>query len=248
MKKALLIMACFLLLVGVVYSAIVEVGIIETLEGNISSLNYDSSSNIVKFSIEFYNTGSIPFNARIKTEIFNESEIIFSGWGRGMEFMSGDKKASDIYWYADNGGDYFAKLKVYFGNDVKEYKKFAFSVSDSVESEDVFEIRNLRTYDDHIVFEVYSREDAKNVIVIPKQYTPGWIFEQAEIDNISGNSSEFVVLNYYPTIWRPSNISLEIVSDKGKYHTEETVEMSKGEGLIGLLFYVMDSLRIAFFK
>jgi len=211
-------------------------------------LNYDSSSNIVKFSIEFYNTGSIPFNARIKTEILNESDIIFSAWGREMEFMSGDKKVSDIYWYASNAEDYFAKLKVYFGNDVKEYKSFPFSVKDIVEAEDVFEIRNLRTYDDHIVFDISSRKDVENVIVIPKQHTPGWIFEQVEIDKIAGNSSEFVVLNYLPTIWRSSNISLEIVSDKGKYRTEKIVEMSKGEGLIGLLFYAVDSLRIAFLK
>ncbi|MFH1473655.1 MAG: hypothetical protein ABIE55_02055 [Candidatus Aenigmatarchaeota archaeon] len=248
MKSSLMILIFFLLLISIAYSAVVEVGITETLEGNISSLNYDSSSNIVKFSVEFYNTGSIPYKARIKTEVFNESEMIFSGWGQETEFMSGDKKVSYIYWYASNIGDYSAKLKVYFGNDIKEYKNFDIIVKGHKEPEDNFEIRDLRTYDDYIVFDLYSKKYAENIVVIPKGYTPGWIFEQAVIDAIPKARSKLVVLKYQPTIWRPSNISLEIVSNKGMYHTEERVEMSKGEDLIGLLLYVMDSLRIAFFK
>jgi hypothetical protein len=248
MRKAFLILIYFLFLTGVAYSAVVEVGIIETLEGNISSIIYDSSSNIAKFSIEFYNTGSIPYKARIKIEIFNNSERVFSGWSQEREFMSGDKKISNIYWYTNDIGEYFAKIKVYFGNDVKEYKKFGFSISKSVEAEDVFEIKNLRTYDNYIIFDIQSREDVENVIVIPKQYTAGWIFEQVEIKEMPGNSSKLVILNYYPSIWRPSNVNLEIVSDKGKYYTEKTVEMSKGEDFIGLLYYIVDTLRIAFFK
>jgi hypothetical protein len=248
MRKTLLILICFLFLIGVAYSAVVEVGIAETLEGNISSLNFDVSSNVAKFSIEFYNTGSVPYKARIKTEIFNNSDMVFSGWGQEMDFMSGEKKISDIYWYANNIGDYFAKLKVYFGNDVKEYRKFGFSVSNFVEAEDVFKIKDLRTYDNYIVFDVQSREDVENVIVIPNNYTPGWIFEQEEIGNMSGNSSKFVLVNYYPTIWKPSNVSLSIVSSDGRYYTEERVEIRKNEGLIGLVYYILDSLRITFFK
>jgi hypothetical protein len=248
MKRTVLILFCFLIIVRIAYSAIVEVGIAETLEGNISSITYDNTSNIAKISVEFYNTGSVPFKARIKAEIFNESDMLFSGWGKEEDFMSGDKKVSDIYWYTNNIGDYFAKIKVYFGNDVVEYKRFGFSITKSVEPEDVFEIKNLRTYDDHIIFDLDSRKEAENVIVIPTKYTPGWIFEQAEVGNISGNSSKLVVMKYYPTIWKPSNTTLAIVSDKGTYYTEETVEMSKNEGLVGLFYFIVDSLRMAFMK
>jgi hypothetical protein len=248
MKRILLISVCFLFLMGVAYSAVLDVGVAETLEGNVSSLIYDSSSNLVKFSIEFYNTGSVPYKARVRTEIFNDSEMLFSGWSQEKEFMSGDKKVFDIYWYTAEKGNYLAKVKVYFGNDVKEYKKFGFSIDNIVESEDVFGIKNFRTYNDYIIFDLESSKDAENVTIIPDRYTLGWIFEQKVISKIPANTSKLVVLNYYPTVWQPSNITLDIVSDKGKYYTGETVEMSKKEGLTGLFYYVMDSLRMAFSK
>jgi len=229
MRKIFLILICFLFLIGIAYSAVLEVGVAEILDGNISSINYDASSNVVRFSIEFYNIGSIPYKARIKTEIFDNSDLIFSGWSNCI-------------------GDYFAKLKVYFGNEIKEYKKFGFSVSEYVTPKDVFDIKYLRTYDNYIIFDVKSKEDVNNLRVIPNEYTSGWIFEQKEIGNIYGNRSKLVVLNYYPTLWKPSNVSLILVSGEGNYYTEKRVEMMKVGGLTGLFYYVIDSLRMAFFK
>jgi len=248
MRKIFLILICFLFLIGIAYSAVLEVGVAEILDGNISSINYDASSNVVRFSIEFYNIGSIPYKARIKTEIFDNSDLIFSGWSQEKDFMPGDKKTFDTYWYSNCIGDYFAKLKVYFGNEIKEYKKFGFSVSEYVTPKDVFDIKYLRTYDNYIIFDVKSKEDVNNLRVIPNEYTSGWIFEQKEIGNIYGNRSKLVVLNYYPTLWKPSNVSLILVSGEGNYYTEKRVEMMKVGGLTGLFYYVIDSLRMAFFK
>jgi len=248
MKKIFLIcIICFLILIVVVRSQIIEVSIVEELKGKISSINYDNSSNIVKFSIEFYNTGSVPYKARIKTEIFNDNKLIFNGWSQEKDFLPGDKKIFDIYWYTNYTREYFVKLKAYFGNEIKGYKKFGFLVSDSIVPENVFEIKDLRTYENHIIFDVYSKEDAENIIIMPNNYVYGWIFEQKKIDEISKDDSKLVILNYYPTLWTPSNISLSIVSDSGRYYTEKTVEMKKNEGLTGLIFYIIDSMRIAFF-
>ncbi len=246
--KKIIILICFLFLIGIAYSAVIEVGVAENLKGKISSITYDNSSNLIKFSIEFYNTGSVPYKARIKIEIFNNSEVIFNGWSQEKDFMPGEKKLFDIYWYNNNTGKYFAKLKSYFGNSIKEYKKFEFSIKNSIDSEDIFEIKNFRTYDNYIIFDVQSKKDVKNIVIIPYQYTLGWIFEQKEIANISGNSSKLVVLNYYPTLWTPSNISLAIVSDNGKYYTEKTLEMKKNEGLVGFFYYIIDNIRIALFS
>jgi hypothetical protein len=88
----------------------------------------------------------------------------------------------------------------------------------------------------------------ENVIIMPKQYKYGWIFEQKKIDNITKDSSKLVILPYYPTLWMPTDVTLAIASDNGKYYTEKTVKMEKNEGLAGLFYYIIDSLRIAFFK
>lgn len=246
MKKALLILFCSLLLIQAAHAALIEIGITEILDGDISSINYDNSSNVVDLLIEFYNTGSVPYKARIKAEIFNGDDMIFSGWAKENELMPGDKKISNIYWYSGDVGEYFAKLKVYFGNEVKEYKKFSFEVDESVVSEDVFDIENFRTYDDHIIFDVRSTEDVEDVIIIPSNYVSGWIFEQEKIGNMTENSSKLVVLDYYPTLWISSSIDLLVVSDNGRYYTEKTIELKKNEGLTWLFYYLIDSLRIAF--
>ncbi len=246
MRKIFLIL-CFLILVGIAQSALIEVGVVEQLKGNISSINYDNSSNLVKFSIEFYNTGSVPYKARIKTEIFNNSNLVFNGWTQEKEFMTGDKKTLDIYWYGNYTGEYSVKLRTYFGNEIKDYRKFKISVNKIAESESIFEIKNFRTYDNYVIFDVKSNETVKNVIIIPDNYVSGWIFEQKRLDNITKDRTKTIVLPYKPSLWIPTNVTLKVISNNGKYYTERTIEMKKNEGLIGLFYNVIDFFRLVFF-
>lgn len=244
MKKIFLILIiCFLFLIEIVYSSVIEVGISEILKGNVSSIIYDNNSNIVKFSIEFYNTGSVGYKTRVKIEISN-NETIFNGWSQEKDLMPGERKSFDIYWYGNKTGNYFAKLKAHFGNEILEFKEFEFSINKSIEPKDVFEVNNFRTYDNYVIFDVTSKDDVKNVTIIPNKYTPGWIFEQKEIASMSKDSPKLVIIKFYPTLWTPSNVSLTIVSDKGKYYTEKEVEMKKNEGLRGFFFSIIDMLRI----
>jgi hypothetical protein len=247
MKKIIPIaLICLLLLTKISYSSSIEVGVAESLKGNMSSIAYDNTSNIVKFSIEFYNTGSIGYKARIKDEIYDGSKLVFNGWSQEQSLMPGERKTFNIYWFSSNEGKYYSKFKAYFGNEILEYKKFEFSIGKSISPENVFEISNLRTYDNHIIFDLQSREDVKNVIIMPDKYIYGWIFEQSVIANLSKNTSKVVVINYYPTLWTPLNISLSIASDGGKYYSERLVEMKKNEGLTWLFYYIIDSFRTAF--
>jgi hypothetical protein len=249
MKGTLLtILVGFLFLASIASAAVLEVGVKEKIEANLSSMTFDNSSNMVRFSFEVYNTGSVPYKARIKDDVSNSDDVVFSGWSQESDLMPGDKKDFDIYWYASSAGDYSSKVKIYFGDDVKEYKKVDLTVSDYKEPEDVFNISNFRTYDNYVVFDLSSKEDAENVVIIPQKYTPGWIFEQREIENMSQNSSKTVVLNYQPALWLPSNVSIGIASDNGKYYSERMLEMEKAGGIASLFYYIVDSLKIAFSK
>jgi len=249
MNKTFFILAvCFLLAIKTAHSSTVDVGVSEVLEGNMISMDVDSSSNLVKFSSEFYNMGSVPYKARIKTEIYNNTHLIFGGWNDEKDFMPGDKKMFDSYWYANAAGDYFVKIKVYFGNDIKEYKKVGFSVENIADSEDIFGIKNFRTYDNYVLFDLESSEDANNIVIIPFQYKAGWIFEQKVIENMAKDSSKYIMLNYYPSLWSPSTVKLAIASDNGKYYSEKTLEMNKITGLTGLFYYITDTIKYALFK
>ena len=247
-KVALIFIVCSLLLTSLAYSASVEIEVSEVLEGKLIAVSYDNTTNLINISTEFYNTGSIPYNARVETQILKDDEIVFSGWSQEKEFMPGDKHSFYNYWYADSPGDYSLKLKIYFGNEIKEYKKVDFIVSKIKDSEDIFEITKFRTYDDFVIFDIKSKENANNVVIIPSGYTTSWIFEQKVIEDLAANVSKTVLINYYPGPWMPSSLELSVISDKGKYYSADSLEMNKIEGLTGLYFYVTDMIRYAFFK
>jgi len=248
MKKIFLAcLVCFFILVKVSYSAIIEVGVTEILDGEVTSIIYDNSSNVVKFSTEFYNTGSVGYKARIKIEVFNDSELVFVGWSKEKVLMPGGKEVFDSYWYGDRG-KYSMKVKTYFGNEIKDYKKFEVELNRDITPEDVFEIKDFRTYDNFVIFDIKSKVDTKDVVIIPSKYTYGWIFEQEKIDSMPENSSKTVIMKYYPTVWNPDNVNLTIVAERGKYYSEKTFEMKKIEGLKGLFLYLIDKLKILVFR
>lgn len=228
--------------VTIAYSALVEVDIAESLDGNIVSLLYDNSSNVVKFTTEFYNTGSIGYKTRLKFEIFEGNKMVFSSWSKEQTMMPGDKHVFENYWYGKKDV-YYMKLKVYLGNEIKQYKKFEVSINRDIDSESVFKIRNFRTYDDFMIFDVQTDRDVENVVVMPSKYRYGWIIEQENIDFIKGNTSKTVKIKYYPTVWSPSDIKMVVVSDEGKYFSEQSLVMEKHEGLTGLFYLFIDNFR-----
>lgn len=243
MRNLVLIsVVCFFIYVNIALAALIEVDILEILEGDISSLNYDNSSNIVKFTTEFNNRGSVPYKTRIKIDVFDGDGVIFTSWSKENVMMPGDKKIFENYWFND-GGKYDVKIRAYLGNEIRDYKKIEIFLQD-VESEDIFEIKSLRTYDDYMVFDIFSKRDVKNVVVMPSQYRLGWIFEQESIESMRANSTKTVKISYYPSVWLPSDVKILVVSDEGKYFSEESFEMEKNTGLWGLFYFWLDSLKL----
>ena len=238
----LIFIVCFFIYVNIALAALIEVDILESLEGDISSLNYDNHSNIVKFTTEFNNKGSVSYKSRIKIDVFDGDSVIFTSWSKENVLMPGDKKVFENYWFGDRG-IYDVKIRAYLGNEIKDYKKFEISLQD-VEPEDNFEIKNLRTYDDYVVFDVFSKRGVEDVVVMPFQYRLGWIFEQESIESMRANSTKTVKISYYPGVWMPSDVKILVVSDEGKYFSEESFEMEKITGLEGLFYFWLDSLKL----
>ena len=243
-KFILLLVLCFFILVEIGFSTMIEVGVSEDIGSKIISETNNATFNVVKFSTEFYNTGSVPYSIRKRIFVYNDSYLLFSGWSQEKSLMSGDKKNFDIYWYASSSGNYKYKLRFYFGNEINESETKEFQVRDALTPEDAFEISSFRTYDDHVVFDLKSKSDAKNIIIIPYKYTPGWIFEQKTIDSMKNNTVKTVSLPYSPTVWEPATLKMMIVSDYGKYYSEKTVEMKKETGIVALFYYIWDNIRL----
>jgi len=179
----------------------------------------------------------------IKTEVFKDEKMVFVGWSKEDVLMPGDRKFFENYWYGDKG-DYEVKLKVYMGNEIKQYKKFDMIVSSEREQEDIFKLNNFRTHENFVIFDVFSNKEVQDVVIVPSEYTYGWIFEGGKIDKISANRSRTVILQYFPTVWGPTSIRLDIATEDGKYHSFEKVEMEKGRALAGIWYFITDNIKI----
>jgi hypothetical protein len=239
----LTVILCLLILTKLSLSALIDVDISENIKSKIIYENNSISFDIVNFSTEFYNIGSVPYSARARIFVYNDNKLIFNGWSQEKDLMPGDKKTFNIYWYVSSPGKYESKLRLYFGNEINESEKKELQIGETLIPEDIFEINNFRTYDNYVIFDVKSKKDAKNVIIIPSKYVSGWIFEQKTIDSIKKDSIKTVKINYYPTLWKPTTLKLSIVAENGKYYSEKDLEMKKEEGIIGMIYSILDSLK-----
>lgn len=244
-KKKALIFLIFssLFLFHLVRAVLIDVEIPKSLEGNLTSFSYNSSQDIMKFQSEFYNIGSIAYKARIRLDFINNSKPIFTGWSNEKSLMPGDRKNFEIYLYNNSTGNFSLRLRIYFGNEIQERfftieKKYSFS------PEDVFEIKNFRTYDDFIVFDIKANKNVENVVILPHGFPIGWIFEQKKIDFLSEGKEKTVAIKYYPTVWTEEKITLIVASDEGKHKTERAFEMKKEVGILWLIHYLTDQFKL----
>jgi hypothetical protein len=245
LKKLILIAVLFILILAkIVFSSLIEVDISEDIKGEVVHEGVNISSNIVKFSTEFSNVGSIAYNARARISIYKNDKLLFNGWSQEKTLMPGDRKIFDIYWYASSPVKYDSKLRVYAGNEIFEDEKKEFQVTETLIPEDNFEIMNFRTYDNYIIFDIKSKNDAKNTIVIPYKYVPSWIFEQKTIEYMRKGSVKTVQLNFYPSLVEPTSLKLSIMAENGKYYSEKTLEMKKEQGIIRIFHSILDSLKL----
>jgi len=247
MKTYLFFVLCFLVLTKIAFSSLIEVDISEDVKSDVIHEAIATSFNVVNFSTELYNTGSVPYDARARIFVYNESKLIFSGWSQKEDMMPGEKKTFDVYWYTNSPGNYESKLRVYFGNEITESEKRDFQIKDSLEPEDVFIIESFRTYDNHVVFDIVSKKDVENIIIIPSSYISGWIFEQKTIESIKKDFIKTISLDYQPTVWKPTNLKIAVVAENGKFYSEKIVEMEKERGIMNLIYSILDNLKLLLF-
>jgi len=242
-KKILFLIFSFLFLFNLAKATLIDVEIPKSLEGSITSFFFDPSKDIIKFQFEFYNTGSTAYKARIRIDFLNDSKTLFTAWSNEKILMPGDRKNFEIYIYTNSTGNFTLRSRVYFGNEIQE-KFLKIEKKNSFSHQDIFEIKNFRTYDDFVVFDVKAKKSSKDIVILPHDFPLGWIFEQKKIDFLKEGEERTIALKYYPTVWSETNLTLIIASDEGKYKTERIFEMKKESGILWLIHYIVDKLKL----
>ncbi|MFC2143041.1 hypothetical protein ACFLQN_01435 [Candidatus Aenigmatarchaeota archaeon] len=229
---ATIISFCFI--ISLVNATSIDVKINPLLKGEINYFNYNISDTPVLFDIEFFNSGSFAYNTRIRLDIFNNDEKIFTGWSKKHNFFPGNTHTNKIYWYINEKGNFTIIPRVYFANEIVELDEINTEKQTTTETENIFDIKQVKVYDNTITFTLTSNQSARDIKIIPKKFVPGWIIEQETLISLEPNEMKKISLYYEPTVWSSRDIIIEIVSDDGKYYSEKTLKMRKQKSRLAL--------------
>ncbi len=231
--KHLCICLITLLLIAASANAIeVLVKIDELLLGNISYISYSPElEKPFHLSAEFFNSGSIAYKARIRTDIYSEDGLLYSAWSREEPLLPGFRKTFDMYWLPGTDGDYTANVRMYYANEIRSYGNLSLEAKGIPKPESAFEIRRQRTYDDHVRLYIWSNRTVDGVVVIPSEYPTGWIFEQDELGPMREGEIKQAVLPYVPALWGQHKLTVSVFTLDGKYLTSKSFLMEKDQGL-----------------
>lgn len=237
MIKYAIIFVFILMLAHTVQGASININIAEELNGELKVI-LEAENNVVSFTNDMNNVGSVSYYARSRIDVFNEDNIIFTGWGNQHLIVPGEIKASELYWYASNTTNITARTRMYYGGEVIEKM---IDLPDSIDSdtEDVFKIRAVRTFDNKIRFFVKANQEVSDVIVMPHNYPPGWIIEQASIGSVNDAFKEVNLYYEFPELVE-MDIDLIIVSNDGKYYSNERITVREQSGVPLYIGFILD--------
>lgn len=246
MKKLIPVLIFLFLLPCLSNAQKIGVGITETINFDVLVFNYTSSIKIgepFRVGFELHNTGSVGYKARVRLNVLNGSKILYTGWSQEESFIPGERHYFEIYYPVAMIGKFEARVRLYLANEIEEIKTVNFNVQGLGKQEDVVEIRDFETYTGEVQFILKSNETLKNVLVIPSDYPLGWIFEQRKIENLEKGYLKIVILPYEETLWKPSNVKIEILTEDGKYRTVKIFNLKKVDFIREFLHKLSSFLR-----
>jgi hypothetical protein len=242
MKLIIFALIVFLLILFLTSASVIKVGIKKELKGNITAIFPESKNGVLSLTLEFFNTGSIAYKARARLDVLNSSEVIFTGWSKEETVMPGEAKNFEVFYYSGKTENLTSRIRVYYANEIME-KWLNFSLENKKVPENVFQVKNFRVYDDYIRFEVKSSKPL-TAIIIPRNYMPGWIFEQKKVE-LEANKNKEVVIPFNSQVWFSHDILLEIVSKDGSYYYSNSFYLEKEKGLMKYIHFLTDKISVA---
>jgi len=251
MKILFILIITFLLMISISKSQVVDVNIKEVTRVETTNIDYNSTvtdGKPFKMNVELFNSGSVGYKARIRLDISDKDNLIFTGWSDERNFVPGTREIYDLYWYPSNfKGKFKASIRVYFANEINKIKEINFEVKTSNKSqENIFEILDFRTYDDEVVFLLKTNKTVENIIITPSNYTSGWVFEQSKIDKLNSGNIKIIDLKYEPTLWKEGDVSFKIFTEDGKYYTSKSFTLKKETSFWKHIYGIINSLRVFF--
>jgi hypothetical protein len=196
---------------------------------NISELVNDTPH---RSTVIWENTGSVGCSFRLRADIYeivNNTKIqAHTSWSEEKPVEPGDQAELVAYWYPKSPGNFTVRTFLYYCNTIGEGPEANFTVfrSNITAEKPPFEIKT-ETTESYIEFRFNSREDVKDLVIIPDRYPTGWAFDSKRIGLIEEGKEKIVRLNYEAGIWKEKNVSFDIVAMDGRYYHSKEITIEK---------------------
>jgi len=217
----------FLLIsIPIVHSLTVDVNVPEILDSRISSFILDDSKpNIVNIKTEVHNIGSLPFNSRVRLEVISKNQTDKILWSDEKLINPSEKKLFNLFFYFNQSGSFRIKVRIYYSNEIMEYKDATFQLEKSIEPSDIFKIRRMRISGNYLKFEIKSEENG-NFVANFFDYPKSWIVEQKTF-SLEEDKWTPVKVKFIPAGDFNRKIGFEVFSIDGNFYNSTHFELKK---------------------
>ena len=101
----------------------------------------------------------------------------------------------------------------------------------------------MRASEDHIKFDIKSKENIKNIIILFSDYPESWIVEQKKIENLDKNDAIPINIKYIPADWSDKEIRIHIFTKDGNFYKTEQLILKKETRIEKIINDVLDFLK-----
>ena len=113
------------------------------------------------------------------------------------------------------------------GGESIDYNSTPFKIENIEESRDIFEISRVRASNDNIKFNLKSKEDANNIIILFSNYPKSWMIEELKIRKLGQDDTIPIRIKYIPVDKIERRVKIHIFTEDGSYHTVEELVLKR---------------------
>lgn len=235
-KKFFALITAFILFsssAGAVIKLIVYVS--SAIDGRIPYTEMPSSieNTPALFFVVWENTGSVGCSFRLRADVYEvvdgKLRQVHISWSREEAIEPGGVGNLKAYWYPTESGEYSVKTFIYFCNLIYEGPSTNFTVLMSNKTQKKIGVIKAESTEEYVDLVINPVEDLSSIIIIPRDYPNGWVFESLQSSNIVSGRDNRVKVNYVPQIWKEENVSFDVVSSDGRFYQTIETRLKKRE-------------------
>lgn len=242
--RKLFVFFIFLLCITAILAIEVSVEVRGVIRGRKAYLEFNETSiNIQRIMMDWENIGSVGCKVRMRIDVFNSTDQLYTGWSPEEPLEAGDHTLLTTYWIPSNPGNYSANITVYHCNRMFFVDTINFSMIMRNFTEMPARVR-VNSDEHNIIFEVKAMENIDDIVLIPSNYPLGWVLESKKISGIKKGETKRIKLGYEAEIWKPRQVTFDMVTEDGRYKVTKTFTLKKGKNYGEIVFLALSLLFI----